>query len=66
MPLKRSVPEFCKERDLSPTTLHLTAGISYANAWEMFHGKVPGGITLEKLCNTFKRQPTEFVVWEEG
>ena len=71
MPLISRVPEFCKERGMGITDLHnavVNAGetFSYNNAWQLFHGKIPGMPTVAKLCNTFKRQPFEFVLWEEG
>ena len=70
MPLISRVPEFMMERDLTPTDLHddvVRAGrkISYNNAHGLRKGEMPGMQTVEKLCDTYKCQPFEFVLWEE-
>ena len=70
MPLISRIPEYCKEHDMGPTDLHNAvlktgARFSYNNAHAIYHGKMPGIPTLEKICDALKCQLFEFIIWEE-
>ena len=78
MPLISRIPEFMAERDLTASKLQravIEAGYTFHfdTATALRDGEIPDTrrykgepSTLDKLCDTYKKQPSEFILWEEG
>jgi len=62
------IPEFLKEHDMTAKDLEravVRTGVKFSwnTAWALSKGRLPSTRVLEKLCDTYKRQPSEFVLW---
>ena len=67
MPLISRIPEFMAEHDLPAKVLEravVRTGVKFGwnTAWGLSKGNLPSVGTLEKLCDTYKRQPDEFEI----
>ena len=64
--LKSLVPKLMKTKGWTAVRLQKEVDISWQNAWNLSHGKVPGTQTLNKLCKTFECQPSDIILYKEG
>lgn len=68
MPVKNTIRQFCEERELTPYRFRQEVGIAPKTAYDLFNtpDQLPSSTVLSKICDRYKVQPGELLIWVES
>ncbi|MBW4527087.1 MAG: helix-turn-helix transcriptional regulator [Phormidium tanganyikae FI6-MK23] len=64
--MRNRIKEFCDKRGITPYRFRAEVDIAPRTAYDLYNNpdQLPGSNVLHKICDTYRVQPNEVLIWE--
>lgn len=68
MPVKNNLKSFLDKRGITPYRFRKDVGVAQRTAYDLYNNayQLPSSAVLSKICDTYRIQPGEILVWEDS